>query len=43
MSTHYLKAMEEGRFNNIPKVFNRDYSKICEDARDGHEIDSGLV
>ncbi|HYA88220.1 MAG TPA: helix-turn-helix domain-containing protein [Nitrospirota bacterium] len=26
--TYYLKAMEEGRFNNIPKVFDKGYLRI---------------
>lgn len=28
ISCHYLKAMEEGRFHVIPKVFDRGYLKI---------------
>ena len=28
ISSRYLKAMEEGRFNIIPKVFDRGYLKI---------------
>ncbi len=28
ISAHYLKAMEEGRFNHIPHVFDRGYLKI---------------
>ena len=28
ISGHYLKAMEEGRFNVIPKVFDKGYLKI---------------
>ncbi len=28
ISAHYLKAMEEGKFNNIPRVFDRGYLKI---------------
>jgi len=28
ISAHYLKAMEEGRFHVIPKVFDKGYLKI---------------
>ena len=28
ISAHYLKDMEEGRFNRIPNVFDRGYLKI---------------
>ncbi len=28
ISTRYLKAMEEGRFSIIPKVFDKGYLKI---------------
>jgi cytoskeleton protein RodZ len=28
ISAHYLKDMEEGRFNRIPSVFDRGYLKI---------------
>lgn len=28
ISVHYLKAMEEGRFDHIPKVFDKGYLKI---------------
>jgi cytoskeletal protein RodZ len=28
ISAHYLKAMEEGRFQIIPKVFDKGYLKI---------------
>ena len=28
ISVHYLKAMEEGRFQNIPKVFDKGYLRI---------------
>ncbi len=28
ISAHYLKAMEEGRFQHIPRVFDRGYLKI---------------
>ena len=28
ISAYYLKAMEEGRFSIIPKVFDRGYLKI---------------
>ncbi len=28
ISSRYLKAMEEGRFNIIPKVFDKGYLKI---------------
>lgn len=28
ISVHYLKAMEEGRFQIIPKVFDKGYLKI---------------
>ena len=28
ISVHYLKAMEEGRFHHIPKVFDKGYLKI---------------
>jgi cytoskeletal protein RodZ len=29
MSAHYLKAMEEVKFNSMLKVFDSGYSKIC--------------
>ncbi len=28
ISAHFLKDMEEGRFNRIPRVFDRGYLKI---------------
>ncbi len=28
ISAHYLKAMEEGRFHVIPKVYDKGYLKI---------------
>ena len=28
ISAHYLKAMEEGRFHSIPRVFDKGYLKI---------------
>ncbi len=28
ISAHYLKAMEEGRFSVIPRVFDKGYLKI---------------
>ncbi len=31
ISVHYLKAMEEGRFQIIPKVFDKGYLKIYAD------------
>ena len=34
ISAHYLKAMEEGRFQTIPNVFDKGYLKLYARALD---------
>jgi cytoskeletal protein RodZ len=34
ISAHYLKAMEEGRFQTIPNVFDKGYLKLYAKALD---------